>query len=265
MIEYFNNFVRPVVFTTTVEEYCNQIPYISGTCFLLKILNKFVAVTAGHIFRNSNIQDLRILFKPFATEETESHELLAISGGFNFYNGSPEDPNYDADAYDFCIINVAQEEASQDLMSVFFEYIAPDADDFNLGSNVIVAGYPKVFQEIDYDSMTGDFDMVAISGSIVRLSQNCLHFELATPPNAEGDFNGFSGAPVFYQSTDGRWKILGLVIRGTASSGIMHCINIRMIEVALIQRERNIAEGIRPEHIGVTYNDGGSQDSTRII
>lgn len=247
MIEYLNKFIRPVVFTTTVEGYCNQIPYISGTCFLLKICNKFVVVTARHIFRNSNIRDLRILLNPFAGEETESHKLLAISGGFYFYDGEQEDPNYDADAYDFCIINVAQEEASEDLMPFFFEYIAPRTNDFNLGSNVIVAGYPRVSQDIDYDSMTGDFGMVAISGSIAKLDQHCLHFELATPPNAEGDFNGFSGSPIFYQSIDGKWQILGFVIRGTASSGVMHCINIRMIEAAMIRCEQNIAKGVRSE------------------
>lgn len=262
MVEYFNKFIRPVLFTATAEEYSSPMPYISGTCFLLKIRNKFIVVTAGHVLRNSNIRDLRILLNPFADRETESHELLAISGGFNFYDGKPEDPNYDADAYDFCIINVAQDDTPQDLTPFFFEYIAPSKDDFNLKDNVIVAGYPRALQDIDYDSMTGDFGMIAIAGSIAKICPTWRHFQLETAQNGGDDFTGFSGSPVFHQSTDGRWKILGFVIQGSASSGIMRCVNIKMIEAALTQQERNIVEGIRPAYIGVTYNNGGSESST---
>ena len=256
LIEYFNKFVRIITFLTPVTDCCMSFPSISGSCFFLKFNNEFIVITAGHVFKDFSVENLKILLNPFAKNTNDSHRLLSLAGGFNFFNGSRFDVNYDADAYDFCILNVAKEELEEDLNSFFWEYSPPQNSYFSLDNDVIVAGYPTIEQEIDFDSSLGIFSMVSLSAKISNVDNTMLHFCLKTMPNALKSFDGFSGAPVFYKTRDNVWQILGWVIRGSSTSGILHCINIRMIEAAMKSYKECIADGRKPDYIGEFYNDG---------
>ena len=236
-------YVRNILFLVDCQEN-GRWPALSGTCFLFCYHKKFYVITAKHALHDFDINDIKILLNPYAADIRERHRTIAFSGAFSF-NGDSEKTDYDSDADDICIFEVDQREPEALLSPHFTEYVRPD--NISANAEMFVVGYPNKNQYIDYDKNVGEFGAIILP--VKKYSDSNLHdfkFQLYVEKNIYPDFDGFSGAPVFYKKPDGNLRVIGIVLRGSAKSGIFHCLDIRRVEAFILTKHRNVELSIRP-------------------
>ncbi len=245
------NYVRNNLFFVDCGN-CGKWGAQSGTCFLFRYKKKFFMVTAKHALGTFDINDIKILLNPFAEDIAARHRAIAFSNSFCF-NGDNGALDYDSDADDLCIFEVDEHEPAEEFQPFFFEYVTPDIHELKVSSSLIIVGYPTYLQNMNFDDSSGEFEAKALYANSFR-KKNILdyHFTLNVATNACSDFDGFSGSPVFYEKPDNTYGVIGIVLRGTAESGIFHCLDIRMVEAAIIKMEENKKQGIPPDSVTFT-------------
>lgn len=221
----------------------------SGTCFLFRYKKKFLMVTAKHALGTFDINNVKILLNPFAEDIDARHRAIAFSYSFCF-NGDNGALDYDSDADDFCIFEVDEHEPEEELQPFFFEYISPNIRELGATSNMIIVGYPTCLQDMNFDDSSGEFEAKALYANSFR-KEHIMDFSFTVNVSQHtcSSFDGFSGSPVFYTKPDNTYGVIGIVLRGTAESGIFHCLDIRMVEAAIIQMEKNKKLGIPPDSV----------------
>ena len=244
----FEKYVRNVLFLTDCSPY-GRWASISGTCFLVKHQDSYFAVTARHVLHEFLVENIKVLLNPYSSDDSMRHRALCFDQAFCF-NGDPGDGNYDSDCDDFCILKVHHEEPKLLLDPFFFPYSTPSCRDINCESRLIVAGYPTCEQETGDGSSEGVFQLVYLSCSKYE-RDNLFDFKFRVHIKNHGieNFDGFSGAPVFCVSKDEKIKIIGIVIRGGAEAGILHCLDFRLFEAALMLKKKVDKEKRPPDEI----------------
>ncbi len=246
---FIEKYVRNVFFLTDCGSEIGTFASISGTCFLVKFENAYYVITAKHVLQDFNIKDLKVLLDPHSEDDEKRHRALAFESAFTF-NGDTGAIDYDNDCDDVCILKVHNEEPPDLLDPFFFSYISPSCRDFAKNAQLIIAGFPTCEQEIGDGREHGVFGAIYLRCSRYERDQPLdFKFRAIVTPNCVKDFDGFSGAPIFCILNDGTRKISGMVIRGSAQSGIFHCIDFRLFEAALIQKKRIDKEKIKPDSI----------------
>lgn len=219
----------------------------SGTCFLFSYNNKFFMVTAKHALGTFDVNDVKILLNPWDDDIAAKHRTIAFSGAFCL-DGNTGALDYDSDADDFCIFEVDEHEPKEMLQPFFFEYVRPNIHELNSSSSIIIVGYPTILQDMNFDDSSGEFEAKALCANSFR-KEHIMDFSFTVNVSQHtcSSFDGFSGSPVFYTKPDNTYGVIGIVLRGTAESGIFHCLDIRMVEAAIIQMEENKKRGIPPD------------------
>ncbi len=232
-------YVRCLLFITDCGHEIGKFASISGTCFLIKYKGVYYAITAKHTLRDlRRIDDLKILLNPYAKNEKQQHRTIKFESAFS-YNGDTGTMDYDNDCDDICILKVHHEEPSSLLDPFFFPYSELSYKNFTQSSQLIIMGFPTEAQDIGDGTKRGSFGAIHLTcSSYMKDSLFDYKFRVMVANNKIKGFDGFSGSPIFCILNDGTEKISGIVIRGTAESGILHCLDIRLFEAAILLRER---------------------------
>lgn len=248
--EDYTRYIRNLLFVVDGGENVGKMGAIEGTCFLLKFQNTYYVITTKHGLGDFKINDLKIMLNPYSTDESIMLRALAIEDACSF-NGHDGSMYYDDDLDDYVIIRVHREEPSELIDEFFFPYRPIDKSDFANNPKLVVAGYPTCGQDIDYDDHVGDFGATIVfpykfEPSSTRENQFILYAKQA---HGIVSFDGFSGSPVFLHFPSGDIKVLGMVLRATASSGVFNCLFLSVVIKAIVLSSYLQEKGIAPDEL----------------
>lgn len=227
----FDEIARPIWFEHDDPIYSIG---VKGSSFICADAKHFYWVTAAHVLSKSQTesQSLRIFSSDSSTVTLPFDEKYTLT---------KKDPG--DDDRDIFILRVNDEEFSksgdsaligQDIQDGFL-----DADNLPPGSELWIVGYADDDNDVDYDQ-----PKIKQTRSVLRaiyqrrsISEYCHEARVESSIKLSS-FDGFSGSPVFYKHIEGgkeRMLLTGMLIRGTASSLLVHFINAavirRMIEL----------------------------------
>ena len=235
----FEEIARPVIFEHADEAF----PYWGkGSSMLLADSKHYYWVTAAHVLKNmrGTVDALRI----FPSDESR------ISLPFDEQYTIKPDRSDDDDYRDIFVlrINSAAFDASGDspLTAQDVQHGLLPAEDLAVGSVLWIIGYPAERNQIDYEMAR-----IKNSRAVIRAiylgpnsADHCHAAKISTSIRLES-FDGLSGSPVFYlqPAKHGEEEVLiarlvGMLIRGTASSELVHFISAKVIG-RLIQLARD--------------------------
>jgi hypothetical protein len=221
---------KPILFETGMDE----APYSgAGTGFLTLFEEQFYLLTARHVVKGANLDELMVF------PNNESDESIPFNASFQVSNPQLLDSDYS----DFSVLRVATEKL---VMAERLSMQAIRMD--NLSSNwktvpedyeFIFFGYPTEARGVDYKRFRVASTQHLLVGRLVGVSTLEFCFELEiTDFNGVSDLNGLSGSPVVAiprKCTDHVNAVCGMLIRGTATSGRVHFIDANLIRRALEQ------------------------------
>lgn len=214
---------RPICFADSQESYIWGV----GSSFLLNYLGHVIAVTAKHVIKNQDADPVhtRILMP-------NTNVALPIKSGFTPI--FPEHANKE-EVEDLIFFNIDDtlfcEESGLDLYSWDLLNRSYPASKLKQGDELLVAGFPGSEKTYDYDEKKIHDTLLLRTAN---LFSSGLGKDIYTMKgvSSEIDFNGMSGAPVFCRRR-GYVLFVGIVIRGTSSSGILHFVGSEIIMSAL--------------------------------
>jgi hypothetical protein len=232
---------RPVLFKQNDPIYCYG---GAGSSFLIGSSDNYYLVAARHSVNNpfGSINALKI--KPSDNAEI----FLPFDGGYGLLN--LEDKVEYEDIY-IARVNLVEFDEScdgvlkaQDIDNGFFA-----ANDLLQDEELFVVGYPVESNEVDYDARKIKNTRVVLKAKYVGCSESLddyCHQIIVNSSIKLKSFNGLSGGPVFCirdQLVDGvlltRYLLVGMITRGTASSGILHFIGAEVIK-NIVDKVENI-------------------------
>lgn len=211
---------------------------VAGTGFLVGFRNRIYVVTAGHVV--GDLSYSRVLIYP--THRTNAP--LRLDMGWRF-QGEPEHD----DAAD---IFIARADASglgggTRRRSRLLNLTPPQMSHWSAGrhtSTYFAAGYPKTDTYADYDRQQLKYRPFLLYGNYINPGsvEGCHKLKFQNPHRLPS-FDGLSGSPVFSIPTNigigSQPKFCGMLIRGTASSGIVHLLEAEVLLVALEEVARD--------------------------
>lgn len=221
--------VQPLVFETGVEDY----PYTTnGTVFLVGYEGKPYVVTTRHGLNADNPPAICVF--PSDT----SHHLIPLQNVFSVpREAQPED------FMDLAVIEIetsasTNSEVNQAILIDLALACEPEWQRNVSDMEFFVTGYPCERSSISEITQELRTDRVTLFGKYVGESPlPYLHLLKIDDRQNLSSFGGLSGGPVFAwkTSSDQRPKpvLCGMGIRGTASSGLIHFLDISVILDAL--------------------------------
>jgi hypothetical protein len=228
----FEEICRPVIFKHKDTEF----PYCywgKGSSFLIASSNNYYWVTAYHVLINMEgcVQSLRIF------PSDNSQLSLPFNEKFTVNSESTDDDDYK----DILMLRINLDEfdnffdtplVAQDIEQGIFpaEYLKPNDE-------LWIIGYPAESNCIDYDSRE-----IKNTRSILRANykgrsvlDHCHELAIESSIKLES-FDGLSGSPIFHmkqiignEDATVYPLLVGMLIRGTASSGIAHFVSVSVI------------------------------------
>lgn len=226
----FEEACRPVIFE---QEHADFSYWGKGSSFLIANSNSYYWVTASHVLVNmgGRAQSLRI----FPLDNSKIS--LPFNEQYTVNKGATDDEDYK----DVFMLRIDLKEfdsygdtplVAQDIEQGIIpaEHLKPDDE-------LWVIGYPSESNFIDYDS-----NEIKNTRSVLRaiyrgrsVSDHCHELTIETSIKLKS-YDGLSGSPVFYMKHaihNGeavRYPMLvGMLLRGTASSGIAHFVGSKVI------------------------------------
>lgn len=226
----FEEACRPVIFEQKHEEFCY---WGKGSSFLIANANNYYWVTASHVLKNMGgcVESVRIF----------PSDTSRISLPFNEKYTIKSDSTNGEDYKDVLILRIDLQEfdASGDapLVAQDLEQGVLGAEHLREDDELWVIGYPSESNFVDYDCRA-----IKNTRSIVRavyggesFSDHCHKLIIETSLKLES-LDGLSGSPVFHIKKTNRNGqlaayplLVGMLLRGTASSGVAHFVSSSVI------------------------------------
>lgn len=214
---------RPVCFSAASEDYV----WGKGSSFLFNYDETVYAITAKHVVENqqANPQHLRIFMQG-------TNVALPIKGGFTV---SFDQHDNKEEVEDFLIFEIDDQlfiqESGQDLYSWDFKRWSYPTSKVAEDTEILVAGFPFTDEIYDYDNKKINHLLLMRTGNLTNSILGKDMYTMEGLPS-ETPFNGLSGSPVFCR-LDGFVYFIGLVTKGSSSSGKLHFIGSEVIRNAM--------------------------------
>ncbi|MDO8292951.1 MAG: hypothetical protein Q7T29_08845 [Gallionella sp.] len=233
----FEQACRPVIFESDQPEYRY---WRKGSSFLIANSDNYYWVTATHVLNNMGacIESVRI----FPSDNSQ------ISLPFNEKYIINTDSTDDDDYKDIIMLRIDLHEfdgsGDAPLIAQDIEHGVLGAEQLKHSDELWVIGYPSESNIIDYDSR-----VIKTTRSVVRavydgrsIFNHCHQMKIESSIKLK-DLDGLSGSPVFHikhTNLNGQLvafpMLVGMLLRGTASSGIAHFVSsnviVRMVSLA---------------------------------
>lgn len=238
----FEEICRPVIF----KHKDTELPYCywgKGSSFLIASSDNYFWITASHVLVNMGgcAQSLRIF------PSDNSKISLSFNEKYTVHKGSSDDEDYK----DICMLRINLNEfdefADTQLVAQDIEQGIFLAEELKPDDELWIIGYPAENNFIDYDNHE-----IKNTRSVLRaiykgrsVLDHCHELAVESSIKLES-FDGLSGSPVFYmkQATCGEDVtiyplLVGMLLRGTACSGIAHFVTVSVIVdiVNLVERK----------------------------
>jgi len=236
----FEEACRPVIFEYKHAEFSY---WGKGSSFLVANSNSYFWITASHVLSNSrgSVQSLRIF------PSDQSRVSLPFNEKYTIKRGLTDDEDHK----DLFVLRIDLKEfdsfGDTPLVAQGIDRGMLPAEDLTRGDELWVIGYPSESNLIDYDSRE-----IKNTRSVIRgvyrgrsISDHC--HELGIESSIKLDtYDGLSGSPVFHMKpgTD-RGQVVfypllvGMLLRGTASSAIAHFVSSNVIVSLIGLAEKN--------------------------
>jgi len=224
---------RPLLFETGIDEY----PYcVNGTAFILRFRGRHFIVSAAHLLRGFEVDQVRFQYHPSASD-------FVVWNAVHRLRGLDQD---DTNQYDLVVFAV--DEAILDC-AMFNGYEPYDLQAFDAltiystSSNYAFRGFPTHLRTPDYELRHIETQSVVGDGRYEGpTSRKSLHRLRVSLPSDIGDFDGLSGSPLFQINHDGsRYSnvaFAGMAVLGTATAGTLEFLeHRRIIEVLTLITE----------------------------
>jgi hypothetical protein len=235
----FEEASRPVLYEQENSEFSY---WGKGSSFLIANSRNYYWVTAAHVLKNmgGSADSLRIF------PSDKSKISLPFNEQYTVNKGATDDEDY-KDIF-MLRLDLADFDNSGDAPLIAQDIEIGIMDTRGLKQNDVlwIIGYPAETNFIDYEAYR-----INRTRSVIRaiykgesISQHCHEIEFSTSIELN-DYDGLSGSPLFYMRQivhDGEEVLLpllvGMLLRGTASSKIGHFVGAGVIENIV-----NLAEG----------------------
>jgi len=234
----FESVARPVLF----EQENPDFPYWGkGSSFLLANSSHYYWITARHVITNmGGSADMLRIFPA-----DDSRISLPFNESYLINAEGLEDEDY-KDIYALRIdLSEFEENGDTPLTALDIEAGMLDAEKLSVNDEIWIIGYPSESNSVDFDSCA-----IKNTRSVIRatyqgnsLSQHCHTARIETSINLSS-YDGLSGSPVFFLKTglNGEQQIrfpsfVGMLLRGTATSSLVHFVSSSVIERLIQQAE----------------------------
>jgi hypothetical protein len=226
----FEQACRPVIFETEHPDYCY---WRKGSSFLIANSDNYYWVTATHVLKNmgAKVECIRIF------PSDNSKISLPFNEKYIIKAGSTEEEDYK----DITILRIDLHEFDNSgdapLIAQDIEHGVVGAEHLKHSDELWIVGYPSESNFIDYDSR-----VIKTTRSVVRAEYDGeSHFSHGHKMRIKSsikldDLDGLSGSPIFHmKQTDFNGQpiifpiLVGMLLRGTASSGIAHFVSSSVI------------------------------------
>ncbi len=236
----FEQACRPVIFKHTDPD----IPYWGkGSSFLIANARAHYWVTASHVLSRigGTAQALRIFPSDYSRISLPFNEKYTITRGLAA----------DEEHKDVLVLRIDLDEfdtsGDAPLVALDIEQGVLIAEELALGSELMVIGYPSESNFVDYDAQK-----IKNTRSVLRavyqglsISDHCHKLKFETSVQLES-FDGLSGSPIFHllpKVSSGQELLfpllVGMLLRGTASSATAHFVSANVIVNLITAGESN--------------------------
>jgi hypothetical protein len=226
----FEQIARPVIFEHSDE----AIPYWGkGSSMLLANRQYYFWITASHVLKNlgGSVEALRI----FPLDDARIS--LPFDAQYTIKTSVSEDEDH-RDVFALRI-NITEFEAFGDapLIAQDTELGLLPAEDLKVGTVLWIIGYPAERDSIDYEQARINNSRAVIRAVYqgASVSDHCHVARVNSSISLEA-YDGLSGSPVFYLHPvihNGQVllfpQVVGMLLRGTASSNLVHFVSARVI------------------------------------
>jgi hypothetical protein len=206
----FSEAVRAVFFQTEYEEFLYATD--GGTLFVVRFRGCSYGLTCGHVFQTFDHSDLFITQEKTGQKGSKPAPIKGIC-----YPSSPKDGAAETDITDICVIEFAD-----DIASNFFkggEYIIDEktVSTSRTGHSLRVAGALKDKSSIAHPDITIGYCSLEFKDAGASSFDPTLRQAKAEFVNPEFDsITGISGSPVFDETAN---ALCGMVVRGGMTGG----------------------------------------------
>ncbi|MFA5826307.1 MAG: hypothetical protein WC825_10090 [Gallionellaceae bacterium] len=230
--------VQPLVFETGLEE----MPYMTaGTVFMVGYEGKPYVLTTRHGLNPENIGPICVFPSDW------SQKIIPLKNVFYVPR------TYEAEDFvDLAVIEIDTARiTNQEIAQATLIDLALASGEWQLDTHLVdlfILGYPGDKSHVDYETQELRTDRVTLFGRYGGASPiPHLHIMNVDRSHELSTFNGLSGSPVFgwIQTPDKNPRVVfcGMVIRGTASSGLVHFLDRSVLLDALtIKRQYELVE-----------------------
>jgi len=236
----FEETARPVLFEQQTGEYRY---WGKGSSLLISNSRNYYWVTAGHVLSNLNASVLSLRICP--------SDNTRISLPFDSKTIIDKELGDDEEYKDILLLRIDlqrfDESADAPLTAQDIDQGTLAAEDLLPGAELWVIGYPAESNFIDYDEQT-----IRSTRSVLRavydgrsVSEHCHRLKMECSIKLES-YDGLSGSPVFHlmpRAVRGETLqyplLVGMLLRGTASSSIAHFVSSRVIVSLISAAESN--------------------------
>lgn len=227
LLEIVGTGARPICFAEDEHSYI----WGFGSCFIMNVAGSVFVLTAKHVIENQDAkyQHCRVLM-------LEGQVALPFSECYtpNF----PDRENQD-EIEDFVLFRVDEQllyqESGLDLYSWDFVNRSCPTEMLKEGTQILLAGFPFQENRYDWENEKINEKLLIQVGYLSKSELGSGIYSFDAGPS-DFSFNGLSGSPVFCR-IDGYVNFIGVIIRGTSSSGKLHFIGSELILEALIYIE----------------------------
>lgn len=222
---------KPILFETELDE----APYSgAGTGFLALFRNRLYLLTADHVIKGENLDNLLV----FPNDKTD--ESIPFDAWFSVASPNPIHNDYS----DLSIVRVAPDKldiANGSLMhAIRLDTVHDEWKAAPLDYQFAFFGYPKEARGVDYEGCRVASTQHFLVGRLAQDSGSRFCFELEVDDfNGVSDLDGLSGSPVVAipraraSCTDA--AICGMAVRGSKSGGRIRFIDVAVLRKALEQ------------------------------
>tara|TARA_R110001583_G_scaffold173411_1_gene327453 strand:- start:2747 stop:3496 length:750 start_codon:yes stop_codon:yes gene_type:complete len=212
-------YVRPICFCENKDSWV----WGRGSSFLINYLGHVFAITAKHVIENQNANPLHTNISMQNT-----NVMLPIKLSFTPTFTKHENKS---DVEDLLFFNIDDQLFLQksDINLCSWDVLNNSylASKLSIGDELIVTGFPHTPTTYDYDKKIITNTLLIRTASLIKSELGCNIYTMKGT-SSEFNFDGMSGSPVFCQK-DGALLFLGIVIRGSSKSGILHFIGFEVI------------------------------------
>ncbi len=222
----FEEDCRPVVYRHSGTELTY---WTKGSSFLIANAKNYYWITAAHVLTNMRGQAESLMILP----SDNSKISLPFNGQYTVNTGLTDDEDY-KDVFILRIdLNGFDRSGDAPLVAQDIEKGISPADYLKQGDELWVIGYPSESNSVNSDAREIT-NTRCVLRAIYKGTSNSDHCHKLTIESSIklDSFDGLSGSPVFYMKQQTRSgetanypMLVGMLLRGTASSGIAHFVS----------------------------------------